>query len=458
MLVLAVVLVSSTLSSSSWAAPLLWAEVEADLETLHPTFAAAVADVDAAQGELLAAEGVFDPLASAKAEASTGYYKNFVGDAAIGVLTPLWGTKVEGGYRFGLGDFPTYYGAKKTNDWGEARLQLSVPLLRDGFTDARRAAIAKLNLEQFARREALRLTVLDLQRAAASAYWDWVSAGAKLQVAERLLQLALDRDDQLARRARVGDVPALEVTDNARVIASRRSRQIASRRALERAALNLAMYLRDDDGRPAPPARDRLPTLQEALVATSNTVGPLPAQDREELRRLAAEQRPELRRGRLQLRQYEVDQNLADNQLLPGLAAQGGVSQDFGPTSPPMSSSSSVWNPSPETRAYTEFKAGLSFELPVLLRAARGRRDTVIAQTTRARANLALNNDKIGLEVDDGLQAVAAAEERLGTTAAEVEAAAAVADGERLRFERGDSTLLFVNQREVAVAEAELAA
>ena len=444
---------SSTEPTASSSTPLLWPEVLESVERAHPTLAAAVADVDAAAGDLLAAEGIFDPSVSLKAEASTSYYQNATGDAAIAVLTPAWGTRLEGGYRFGVGDFPTYYGAKKTNDYGEARAQLTTPLLRDGPTDARRAGIERLQLEQTQRREQLRLTRLDLQRAAAQAYWDWVAAGARLDVADEVLQLALDRNDQLDRRARVGDVPTFEVIDNTRLIASRRNRVIAARRALERTALSLAIYLRDDDGRPAPPARTRLPSLSAAVSSSSSS--PLSPED---LREAALSSRPELRRSRLLLQQLAVDVALADNQMLPALGVSAGVSQDFGPTSPPKSSSSSVWNPSPETRALPELRVGLGFELPVLLRSARGRQQAAAAATTRARATLALQNDRIALEVDDGVQAVAAAEERLATTATEVDAAVTVAAGERQRFEAGDSTLLLVNLREVAVADAELAA
>ena len=445
---------ASTAPSS--ATPLLWPEVLASVAAAHPTLAAAVADIDIAAGELLAAEGIFDPSLSVKAEATSGYYQNGTGDAALSVLTPAWGTRVEGGYRVGLGDFPTYSGLKKTSDFGEARLQLTTPLLRDGFTDARRGGIERLLIEQTQRRESLRLTLLDLQRAAAQAYWDWVSAGARLDVADRLLRLALDRNEQLERRAQAGDVPTFEVTDNARLMASRRNRVTAQRRALERASLSLAMFVRDDDGRPQPPPRQRLPTLTLAL-STLPVVEPAVASTAS-LREAALSSRPELRRGRLLLQQLATDSAVADNQLLPALGLTAGISQDFGPTSPPSSSSSSIWNPSPETRGVPELRVGLAFELPVLLRNARGRQQSALAATTRARASLALQNDRISLEVDDTVQAVVAAEERFAMTAIEVEAANAVSDGERQRFDAGDSTLLLVNLREVAVAEAELSA
>lgn len=447
-------LLSAQTALSTTSKPLTLAEVLAQADALHPTIVAASADVEAARAELLAAEGVFDPTLRARSDVEGGNYLNGTADAAVDVLTPLWGTRVEGGYRAGVGDFPTYDGKKKTNDFGEFRLGVAVPLLRDGFTDSRRATIEKLQLEQRARSEALRAARLEVGRMAASAWWDWVAAGTRLAIDESLLELALMRDSQLRRRADAGDLPAFEVTDNTRLMAARRSRVITARRALERTSLALAMYVRDDDGHPAPPGRERLPALSSSpsLPLSSS------ASSREQLLERATRGRPEARRARLQLEILAVDEALTDNQLLPGLSLTGSVSQDIGGTSDPLSSSSSVWNPDPKTRALPEGRVGLSFDLPIPQRAARGRSALVQALQGRARASLQLTMDRIALEVDDALQALTAAREREITTRAEVEAALSVADGERQRFEGGDSTLLLLNLREVAAAEARIAA
>ena len=424
-------------TSTTSTTPLLLATVLRQADLLHPTVVAASADVDSASADLLAAEGIFDPTLRARGDVEGGNYLAGTADAAADVLTPLWGTRVEGGWRMGVGDFPIYDGKKKTNDFGEFRLGVSVPLLRDGAIDSRRATLAKLRIEQQARQEALRQTRLEVARVAASAYYDWVGAGARLAIDENLLELALTREGQLRRRADAGDVPAFEVQDNSRLIASRQGRVITARRALERTALTLALYLRDDDGVPRAPTRPQLPS--------SSSLSPLsPAPTRDALLTQALQQRPEARRGQLVLEQLAVDDDAATNQLLPGLSLTAAISQDVGGTSAPLSSSSSVWNPDPKTRGLPDGKVGLSFDLPIPQRAARGRAALVNAARDRARALLQLVNDRIALEVDDVTQAWQAADERGVTTAAEVEA--------------GDSTLLLVNLREVAAAEARVAA
>lgn len=167
--------------------------------------------------------------------------------------------------------------------------------------------------------------------------------------------------------------------------------------------------------------------------------------------------RPEVLRLGHQRAQLGVERDLADNQLFPGLALSAGVSQDFGPTSAPLSSSSSVWAPDPKTRGAPEAQVGLTFELPVPVRQARGRAAALSAQAERLAEQERLVRDRVAVDVDDARSAVVAAAARVDAAAAEVAAADAVLAAERARFTSGDSTILLVNLREQAAMEAALA-
>jgi len=171
----------------------------------------------------------------------------------------------------------------------------------------------------------------------------------------------------------------------------------------------------------------------------------------------ARDQRPELRRQRLVVEPLGVHARLADNLLLPGLALQAGVLQDLGPsaTSP---SSATAWGADGKTRAVPEVKVGLSFDLPVPLRQARGRVAVAAAQRDRAAPQPRLLTDRVDIDVDDDRFAARAAAARVAAVAAEVAAAAAVEDAERARSEVSDATLLTVNLREGATVDARLTA
>jgi outer membrane protein TolC len=263
--------------------------------------------------------------------------------------------------------------------------------------------------------------------------------------------LAEARDQQLRGRADAGDVAVIDVADNARLIAQRRQRLIASERALQRAALTLALAVRDDDGRPVVPEPQALPALTALVVA-----GATPT-DRAALVERAVAERPELIGLRQAVSQALVDERLAGNQLLPGLSVGAAVSQDLGPTHEPWSESSSVWNPDPKARSLPDASVDLRFDVPIPQRVARGRAVVADANVRKAQALAQLLQERITLEVDDALQAKDAAVQREGAAVVEQEAAEAVLVGERQRFDAGDSTLVIVNLREVALAEAQLA-
>jgi len=417
----------------------------------HPLIVAADADVAAGDGQVLAAEGAFDPALKAGTGGEVGNYTSIDADAGAQALLPWLGARVDGGWRLGVGDFPIYAGKDKTSDFGELQLGVRLPLLRDLLIDDRRAGVERQLLEAARRRATADAARLDVQRGAATAWFDWVAAGARLDVARDLLTLAEARDAQLRRRADAGDLPIVEVTDNARLIAQRRQRLIASERALQRAALTLALSLRDDDGRPVTPPAEALPR-----VSALRSLGPA-SDARDALVETALRQRPELVGLRQAVSQSLVDERLADNQLLPGLSVGAKVSQDIGPTHEPWSSSSTVWNPDPKTRSLPDASVDLRFEVPIPQRAARGRAVVAEAAVRKARALQQLLEERITLEVDDARQQRDAALARAAAATVEVEAAEAVLVGERQRFEAGDSTLVVVNLREVALAEARLA-
>lgn len=424
-------------------------DVRIATERHHPTIAAALLDQAAMRGELMAGDGAFDPVVKARALGDVSYYQSGIIDVGVDVPTPLWGTTFTGGWRLGAGDFPIYDGKLKTNDGGEVRLGLLVPLLRDGAIDRRRSTIEKLTLEQRVQDEAVRAARLELLRQASFAYWEWVAAGARLTVADELLALAVTRGAQLDDRVAHGDAASVDQRDNQRLIAQRRARVAAQNRALERAAFELSLYLRDDSGAPRVVTRADLPVLEPAAAVVI---------DVDLARADAHERRPELRRLAIVGEQLGVDVRLAENQLLPGLSLSASVSQDIGKTSPPLSSSSSVWAPDPKTRDIPDVEVGVGFDLPVPLRQARGRIAVAEAARARLEQQRRLVGDRVSLDVDDARSAAVAAAERVAAAAAEVDAAVFVEAAERVRFDAGDSTLVVVNLREVATAEARLAA
>lgn len=416
--------------------PLPLGEVLRSADELFPSLSATRAEVDAAQGEQLSAEGGFDPNWRTRFWTSpvSGYPQTRL-DSVIDVPTPLWGTSFFAGYRYGAGKIPDYYRERETLSGGELRAGAVVPVLRNGPIDRRRATLARAELGVQLAGLSLEQQRLELARLASFRYWDWVAAGQRRELARALLQLAKDRDDQLSARAQAGEVPQFDRQDNQRALAQREALLVQAQRGVEQAAFELSLFLRDETGQPLQPTDARLPrsfpepdrslregaSLDEALV-----------------------RRPDVQRLLAQKKQQEVELAFQKNQLLPALDVGVTYTQDLGTTP----------RPELEPLGKPELEVSAVLDVPLLFRAPRGRIQSARAGITRLDAQLQLARDRVAVDVRDALSALGAAEERITFTRREVTVSVDLERGERTRFELGDSTLLFVNLREQAAAEA----
>jgi len=423
------------------AAPLTLGEVLASVETVHPLLDAARRDIDAAAGEQLAADGAFDPLWRTRVSLFAGGYDYARVDSLIEEPTPLWGASFFFGYRYGRGKIQDYYRELETLRYGEVRAGVQVPLWRNGPIDRRRAAIARAEFGYDIAELGVVASRIDTVRLATIRYVEWVAAGARVEVAQTLLTIAVARDAQVAARVSRGEVPAIERMENERLVLQREAGVVAADRGLVQAALELSLYYRGRDGRPRVPSPARLPTSMpepRALDAASVV----------RARALAEARRPELQRFEAARQQLEVDRDLADNQAAPAIDLMLFASQDIGP----RDTSDTILN-----RAHVpQIEAAVVVEIPILNRVANGRSAAASAGMARVELQREFALDRVRAEVRDAVSALDAARRRIALVRREVEVAGLLEAGERQRFEEGDSTLFVVNLREQATAEARL--
>lgn len=416
------------------AAPLELSEVLDSTVRHHPTILGALAESDGADAEALAARGAFDPQLRARAAAVpySGYPNGRV-DAWVDVPTPLWGTSLWAGYRLGAGSFPLYYGERATDAHGELRAGVSVPLLRNGPTDRRRATIERAELSRKVAELGVEQQRLELKRQAALRWVRWVAAGERRALARTLLDLAQARQQQLQERARSGDLPAIDALDNRRAIVQRESLLVAAQRSLEEATYELSLFLRDESGAPVEVPADRLPA---GLGAPSDSAAPPSLEE-------ALARRPDVARLEAQRRQARVELSLQQNQALPALDVSALVSKDFGPSDEPK-------------RSVPEVELFVSLEVPLWYRQIVGRVDAASAAERKVELQLQLQRERVRVEVKDALSASRAAAERARLMRQELELAKSLEAGERRRLELGDSTLFLLNLRETSTFESAL--
>jgi outer membrane protein TolC len=276
---------------------------------------------------------------------------------------------------------------------------------------------------------------IELARAAALTYWDWVAARNKARVYKRLLDVAQERDRQIAERVKKGDLPEFDRTDNQRAVLQRQSQLLSAERAVKSAEFNLALFYRDESGRPrevAPltsPSRIPVPMF----AAVSSIDGPL-----EE----ALGARPEFKAIDGQRKQNDLEIKLARNQILPRLDLRVYSARDYGTGD--------------EKREEAELKGGVRVEIPLRTRTQEGRIDFFEAKQRKLEFTETFLKERIRADVQDALNGVDVARQRVTVAEQEVKASRDLAKGETKRFEMGDSNLIFVNLREQNAADAEV--
>lgn len=415
---------------SSSAAPRLDALVGL-VVTQFPAVLAAEKDRAVAEGDLLAARGGFDPVWRTRAGwLPESYYKNGRLDTVVTQPTPVWGTSLFAGYRVGAGTFPVYDGKAATLDYGEVRAGVNVPLWRDGPIDARRAALWSAELGPKVAEAGVAAQKIDVVRVLALRYWSWAEAGRALEIARAQLRLAEERDAGLAERVRRGELAEVERQENLRAIASRRATVVSIERAREGARLDLLYHLQGIRGAPA--LGDGTPDLPDPGAPRSSTVA-------EEVAGALA-RRPEIARIGVMKRQVSIEMDLARNQTRPAIDLQAAVSKDVGP--------------GPDSLRPVDVELGIVVDLPVLARVGRGKLEAATAKLDKLDLQQTLFKNRLTADVSDAIVAEGAARERIQLARAELAVARRLAQAERDALDLGSSTLLVVNLREQAVADA----
>lgn len=398
-----------------------------------PSILGSGAEVDQAEGELKSAEGAFDPVFRAAGNfVPQSGYPSWQINTVIEQPTPLWGASLFVGYRLGLGDYPAYDEKLATNEYGEIRAGLRVPLLRDGPIDRRRASIDRAELGVDVARLGRDQQILEVTRLAGLRYWEWAAAGERARLVADWVDVADTRDRQLRSRAKAGEVADIDVVESARALLQRRAQATQTTRSSEQAAIDLSIYYRRTTG-PVVPQVDQLPGPLPIPQPPSPTAGSVDD---------AIAARPELKRLYAQRSQAEVELDFAVNQSWPALDLTAATSADFGPEV--------------NKRAVPVFEVGVTLEVPFIQRREQGRIATQRAAMRRVDQQAITQADRVAAEVRDAESALTRAYERFVLLDQEVSLAVQLEEAERRRFELGESTLLLVNLREQSTLESRL--
>lgn len=416
-------------------------EVVESVRRHFPLIEQAVAARAVAAGQALSASGAFDHKLTGFSESQPlGFYENYRHEVGVKRATP-WGGQTFAGYRVGRGAFEPWYQERATNEGGELKVGFQAPLIADRWIDENRAALWQAQLERRRIEPEVLAAVIFSVRDGAFAYWNWVAAGEKLEIAEGLLRLAEERTEGLEQQVELQEKAPIDLVDNQRIIVSRSAKLIEAQRKLAQAAVKLSLYYRSATGAPDAPERDELPDAFDHPGVLLEQVRRLP--DDPVDAEAALERRPELLGLRIERRQLRVALRQASNEMLPDVDGGLLVAQDVGqPTS------------AKRDKSPLEIEALLTLSVPLERRKARGKIRSLEGKLAQLNAKARFAGDKIVAEVRLARVALHAAEQRLEIAIEGYELARQIAEAEQERFDEGQSTLFNLNIREQQAAEA----
>ncbi|SKA76029.1 Outer membrane protein TolC [Prosthecobacter debontii] len=424
-------------ASREKAQPLLLSEVLASVQTQYPPYLAALIEQDIANGRVRQAQGAFDLNLTAGGNLTlAGYYDGHTGYAMLEQPLPFWGGSIYGGYRLSSGYLPNY-NKDRTGSDGESILGFSIPLLRGGTIDSRRANLWKAQIDQELADPLIRRQYLDFVRAASVSYYNWLAAGQRLALHESLLQLAKDRDSAIAEQVSKGASAPIVQVDNQRLVVSREIALVQAQRRFEAASIELSLFYRTaSQAEPILAKRDRLPKS-------------FPAHEKLDDNKLtsdiakAAIFRPEMRRMELLIEKSLVDLKLAKNNMLPQLNAGIEAGQFMGENRP-------------KDLEHNEIQAKIEFKLPLQRREAQGSIAATEALLQRLEQDRKFARDRIAADVRDSYSAVAATEGILMQTRRNMELSRQLEAAEQERLKEGATDLLALQIREQAAFDAQV--
>lgn len=414
--------------------PILLQHVLFSVQQHYPLLIAARQEREKATGQLLAAQGQFDLQLNGHTLSYIDSFDNQRYRVGFTQPTPYQGISFRGGYRLGAGDYPVYYQDRQTAEGGEFSLGFTAPILKDRALDSRRGTLQKAQLDRTLAEPTIAEQRINFYRDASKAYWNWVAAARRVEIAKHLTLIAESRDSFLRKMAKRGSIAAIEVTDNLRTVYDRRTRLVRLQREFEQASFALSLFFRDEKGMPF--------RVDDAKQAPAFPVPLAPVTQRiKEQIALALRQRPELQSLQLQQEKVQVDLRLADNQRLPQINAIVNVAQDVGQEKSSLDRNT--------------FEAGLVMEVPLQRRQAQGRSLAARARLTQIHARTLFIQERITAQVQSALSAVLRAYEAQQRAKRGVELARTMEEAETRKLQLGKSSILIVNLRELARADAQ---
>ena len=343
-------------------------------------------------------------------------------------------------------------------------VQVRQPLFRNREVDSARTALKITRLDRQKSNALLQQQVQDVVASVERAYWALVAARREVDVRNNSITLAEKQRTDTQTRIEGRTAAALDIAQPTAEVERRRGDYFAAQEVAARAERTLKLLMTDDPGDPL--------WNQTLTPSDSVEIERKPVNIQQALAD-AVSHRPELAALSADVSSTEAQAVLAKDALRPQVDIVGGFTSrglagDHNPTTIAFPGVPSFF---PETLSgglgtsyntlvhgrFPDASIGVSVDVPLGRRAARGDLGAAQAQQPQATLRLAQARDRIAVDVLNAATALETAAARIQSTRAGLDAANTTLRAEQDRFDAGASTNFFVLTRQTDLALAQVA-
>lgn len=412
---------------------LSYQEVMGLVKSHHPFAFVADQYPELRAGELLQARGAFDPVLSSSYDQKDFDTKNYWQLWETKLKVPTWyGISAQAGYELYRG---TFLDPSRNNpDMGLPSAGLEVSLARGLLMDERRAALRQAQWMRKVGEEERRQKWNELLLKAGSAYWDWAFTFRTKEVLETAVEAGVRQMDAARISYQQGDRPAIDTLDALLLLQDRQARLAEALWELEQARLNLSNFLWQDglvpmeiqDSIVPEPILDALPQLS----LTGDSIALMQA----DIRTL----NPALAQLGYEVEVLAIEKKLRQNDLLPVLNA----SYNF------------LYNEDTPVYFTDNYKFGIQFYMPIMLRKERGKLKAVKAKLQQTAWAFEQSTLETRNELRNRFQIYENLRGQIDLFNQMTVNYETILNAERIKFRFGETNIFVINQRELKWIDA----
>lgn len=398
----------------------------------HPVAKQGDLTLELGKQELLMARGGFDPILfgnqDEKTFNNTDYYRKREG----GVIVPtMAGIELKGLVEQNSG---TYLNSEnRVPQSGLVAVGASVNLGQGLFIDRRRAALRQAQIYLESTAEERKLILNDLYLSATMAYWDWAKSYADLKIYQEGLELAEFRFEGIKTSFFQGDLPAIDTVEAYTQVLNRTIRLQDSENFFFAKTQELNVFLWDESENPMFLNTETVPVDLESALLEELEIDAF---------RNQLSSHPEIRLLDYDIDFLEVDRRWKAEQLKPVVKLHYNVlSETIGGI---------------EASPFFEnnYKFGVTVSTPLLLRRERGSLGVTKAKINITQYKRDLVFQKLFADLEKQYNNFLVLNRQVSTFESNISALERLLEGERVKFDLGESSLFLINAREVGLFDA----